>query len=227
MRRIIGKAIIQLLRNEILDAVGSLQLCAGQDSGIEAAIHAMQEVFNDTTTEAVLFADATNAFNSLNWGAALRNVQHLCPSLAPVVINTYRQLANLHVGSETILSNEGTAQGDPIAMVMYAVAIIPLLKSVAIEGATQAWYADDGGAGGKVMRVRKWWDKLVEKGPLYGYHPNPSKSVLLVKPQYHKEAVEAFADTSVVIRCDGCRYLGAAIGSPAFIEQYAPKKVDE
>ena len=227
MRRIIGKAILQLLRNEILDAAGSLQLCAGQDCGIEAAIHAMREVFNDSTTEAVLLADATNAFNSLNREAALRNVQHLCPSLAPVVINTYRQPANLYVGGETISSEEGTTQGDPIAMVMYAVAIIPLLKSVATEGATQAWYADDGGAGGKLMKVRMWWDKLVEKGPLYGYHLNPRKSVLLVKPQYHMIAVKVFADTNVEVRCDGCCYLGAAIGSPVFLEQYARKKVDE
>ena len=41
MRIIIGKAILQLFRNEISDTVGSLQLCAGQDSGIEAAIHGM------------------------------------------------------------------------------------------------------------------------------------------------------------------------------------------
>ena len=41
MRRIIGKAILQLLRNEILDVAGSLQLCAGQDSGNKAVMHAM------------------------------------------------------------------------------------------------------------------------------------------------------------------------------------------
>ena len=155
MQRIIGKAVLQLLCNEILDAAGSLQLCAGQDSGIEAAIHAMREVFNDSTTEAVLLANVTNTFNSLHREAALRNVQHLCPSLAPVVINAYQQLANLHVGGETISSEEGMTQGDPIAMVMYAVAIIPLLRSVATERATQAWYADDGGTSGKLSLMLK------------------------------------------------------------------------
>ena len=69
------------------------------------------------------------------------------------------------MGGETISSEEGkTQQGDPIAMVMYATAIIniPFVNSVATEGATQTLYADDGGASGKVMTVRKWWDKLVE-----------------------------------------------------------------
>ena len=54
-----------------------------------------------------------------------------------------------------------------------------------------------------MVRMRKWWDKLVEKGPLYGYHPDPSKSILLVKPQYHTDAIEVFADTGVAICCDG------------------------
>ena len=114
MRRILGKAILQLIRHEVMDAAGSLQLCAGQDSGIEAAIHAMAEVFSDPATEGVLLADATNAFNSLNREVALRNVQHLCPSLAQLTTNTYQQPANLHVAEEVISSEEGTTQGVPL-----------------------------------------------------------------------------------------------------------------
>ena len=48
------------------------------------------------------------------------------------------------------MSSEGTTQGDPIAMPLYATAVLPLLRSVAIEGVTQAWYADDACAGGKM-----------------------------------------------------------------------------
>ena len=38
-RRIICKAILTILNADILDTVGPSQLCAGQDSGFEAAVH--------------------------------------------------------------------------------------------------------------------------------------------------------------------------------------------
>ena len=89
MRRILGKAILRLTNQDIKEAAGSLQLCAGQENGIEAAIHAMHDVFQDEETEGILLADASNAFNRLNRAVCLCNVQHLCPSLAPTVINSY------------------------------------------------------------------------------------------------------------------------------------------
>ena len=82
LRRILGKVILNIIRPEIMEAAGSLQLCAGQDAGIEAAIHAMRDIFDDTETEGMLFAGATNAFNSLNREVCLQNVQHLCPAFS-------------------------------------------------------------------------------------------------------------------------------------------------
>ena len=80
-RRIIGKAIFAVIKYDILEAAGALQLCAGQEAGSEAAIHAMCGVFHDEQSEAVLLVDTTNAFNSLNRQAALQNIHHLCPLL--------------------------------------------------------------------------------------------------------------------------------------------------
>ena len=45
---------------------GSIQLCAGQDAGCEAAVHAMEQLFTADDTEAMILVDATNAFNRLN-----------------------------------------------------------------------------------------------------------------------------------------------------------------
>ena len=144
LRRIVGKAILRILRDDITEAVGSLQLCAGHDGGVEAAIHAMTSIFKDDECEGVLLADAPNAFNTLNREACLQNVQHLCPAMAPIVINTYRHPAYLFVGGECILSSEGTTQGDPMARPMYTIGTIPLLlRSIATAGTMQAWFADD------------------------------------------------------------------------------------
>ena len=75
LRRIIGKAIITEIKPELAESAGCLQLCAGQKSGCEAAAHAMREIFKEEDTDAILLIDASNAFNCLNRGAMLNNVQ--------------------------------------------------------------------------------------------------------------------------------------------------------
>ena len=47
-RRIIAKAVLQVVKQDILDAAGCLQWCAGQRAGCEAAVHA---IFADQDTE--------------------------------------------------------------------------------------------------------------------------------------------------------------------------------
>jgi len=131
MRRIIGKAILSIVGQDVQKAAGSLQLCAGQAAGSEAAVHAMRALFQDTSTDGVLLIDASNAFNRLNRQTALLNIRALCPPLAPVLINTYRCNGLLFVGGEVLLSAEGTTQGDPLAMAFYAIAVTPLLRKVA------------------------------------------------------------------------------------------------
>ena len=93
LRRVIGKIVMKLLRKDILKATGSLQLCAGQDAGSEAAIHAVYDMFNEDDTEAVLMVDASNAFNSINrcfqfYQAFLNNTKVLCSGISHV----YQQL---------------------------------------------------------------------------------------------------------------------------------------
>ena len=46
-RRIIAKCVLVVVRGDIQDAAGSLQLCAGQISGYEAAVHSVREGFQE------------------------------------------------------------------------------------------------------------------------------------------------------------------------------------
>ena len=191
LRRIIAKAILKFTKDDVQNTVGCLQLCAGQRAGSEAGVHAMRQIFDDDSTEALLMVDANNAFNSLNRESALRNVQILCPSLAPILINTYRNFSQLFIDGDHLLSSEGTTQGDPLAMVMYAIGILPLIQRVNID-ARQIWYADDASAGDKLTNLLKWWNKIEILGPAFGYHPNPSKTRLIVKPDKLEQAKKLF-----------------------------------
>ena len=51
--------------------------------------------------------------------------------------------AELFVLGEVLVSQEGTTQGNPLTMAMYALAIVPLMKVVHTPDALQIWFADD------------------------------------------------------------------------------------
>lgn len=58
VRRIIGKVILHVVHSDLLSVCGTMQMCAGQPAGSEAAVHAMKLIFDDKDAEAVLFAHA-------------------------------------------------------------------------------------------------------------------------------------------------------------------------
>ena len=235
LRRLVAKAILQVTKQDIKAAAGSLQVCAGQEAGIEAAVHAIQDTFAADRCEGVLLVDATNAFNSVNRAAMMHNIRILCPAMATITTNFYQAPVPLHVAGEVIQSSEGTTQGDPLAMPLYALAIIPLIDSLAQcsppstpssgPDLRQLWYADDAGAAGLVQRLRLWWDSLVDLGPLFGYYPNPTKTWLVVKEEHAAEARHEFAGTGVQITTEGRPYLGTPIGSPASCEAFSREQV--
>ena len=232
-RRIIGKAVLSVIKPDIMKAAGATQMCAGQKGGIEAIIHSMIELFADDETDAILLVDATNAFNTINRAVALHNIRHICPPLSTFLINVYRKPARLFVaGGLELESREGTTQGCPAAMAMYALAVTPLIdqlrpeKQEAKRKLIQAWYADDSQAADNLCAIKKWWDALIAAGPGYGYYPNPKKCHLIVKPHMLAEAKKIFEGTGVNVVRGGKRDLGAAIGSAEFVKSFLQQKVD-
>ena len=167
-----------------------------------------------TQQDALLLVDASNAFNSLNRQTALHNIQRLCPPfLATALINTYRAPSELYVDGDVLLSREGTTQGNPLAMPIYALATIPLIRNLKdnVSDVNQVWYADDASGAGKITRLREWWDQLNSFSSKYGYFTNACKTWLVTKKNHLSTATEAFADTDVKVTSDGRSYLGAAL----------------
>ena len=128
----------------------------------------------------------SNAVNSLNRSTALHNIRRLCPSLATILINTYGHLFDLYFDGIVLHSAEGTTQGDPLAMTMYAIATIPLVYSLRTtqKDVSQTWYADDAYASGKIDQLYSWWEHLSIEGPKFEYFPNASKTWLVTKPDH-------------------------------------------
>ena len=98
-------------------------------------------------------------------------------------------------------------------MIAYGIGILPLIKNLKqeIPDITQPWYADDNGALDKLARLETYFDSLTHHSPGQGYHPEPSKSVLILHPQ-NLEAGKVFVERYGSRVCMGAHYLGGYIG---------------
>ena len=186
----------------------------------------MREIFADQDTEGVLLVDASNAFNSLNRHAALLNMFQLCPPLATILTNTYCSPSHLFIDGTSLLSREGTTQGDPLAMPMYAISVVPVIRQL-MGMARQVWYADDAAAGGSLLQLKDWWSGLLSFSRHFGYHVNAAKTWQVVKEEYLASAQRVFDGSGIQITSAGRPYLGAAIGSQDYIRDYTRDHVSQ
>ena len=219
LRRIVGKVVCSVTRLDIEEVAGVSQLCAGTKSGIEGAVHALNELFEVGKSDGwgVLLIDAANAFNSLNRIAALWNARVLWPRCSRFLFNTYRGWATLVIrGSESVIySKEGVTQGDPLAMFIYAIGSLPLISRLrSPDKWVQTWYADDASACGPIQSLREWFLLLKEHGPSFGYFVEPSKSYVVVDQSFVSEAENIFSDYGVKV-VHSQRLLGGVIGDEA------------
>ena len=86
-----------LLKKDVLQAAGALQLCGGQAAEPGAAIHARHYIFNDGNTEGILLIDAENSFNSINQKVMLHNLKFMCTVIATYISNCYMCPARLFI----------------------------------------------------------------------------------------------------------------------------------
>ena len=114
-------------------------------------------------------------------------------------------------------------QGDPLAMSMYALGVLPLINQ--LDHLTQqVWFADDV-SGGRLGQIHEWWDRLMSLGPSYGYLANPSKTWLIVKLKHLPKATKVFHDSGINITTEGKQHLKAALGRRSFVDLYVEEKV--
>ena len=125
-----------------------------------------------------------------------------------------------------LLSREGVTQGDPLSMMFYFVATLPLVWALKGNGRWfQSWYADDSVCAGSLDDIRCWLDRLLELGPSYGYFPEPHKSYLVVAPNITHLASDAFAGLGISVVCSHS-FLGGVIGEATQCEYLIRLKVN-
>ena len=169
----------------------------------------------------VTLVDATNGFNELSKYAMLWNVRHRWAAGARFAFNSYRHNLTLVVRTNDaeaaywLEGQEGISQGDPLAMLLYGVALMPLAERMqqAVPSALQPWFADDSAIAGTSEQCAECLEFLCEQGPDYGYFPEPEKSWHICKTQDEAEAKVAFMVRDMKVNFTrGHRYLGGFLG---------------
>ena len=104
-------------------------------------------------------------------------------------------------------------QGGPLAMIEYGIIILPLIKNLKweIPDTTQPCYADYSGSLGTFAILEIYFYSLTLQDPGRGYHPKPSKSVIIVHPD-NLESGKVFGACHGYKVCTVARYLGGYIG---------------
>ena len=185
--------------------------------------------FEKPETYAILLIDDENAFNSLNRELALKNVETHCPALHHALANSYEHPTNLYVNNTVLTSTEGTTQGDPLAMAMYGIGIIPmieLLQKNKCHPNTQKRYADDRSAAGDLMSLREILDNLDRHGKAVGYNVKPYKCQLIIKENRRESAIKVFEGTNITM-VDGYRVLGLLIGAPSACDKNIESEIEK
>ena len=220
-RRLFSKLILKVAGPEATMACQDDQLCAGPKAGIDGTIHKVQALWDkklSTEEWGILLLDARSAFNEINRVGILWTVRHLWPSGAHFLLNFYCNWSSLVLqnGNETasiLHSREGVTQGDPLIMISYGIRILPLIKNLKWEthDVTQPWYADNIRALGTFAKIETNFYLLPRQGLGQGYPPDPTKSVLIIRPD-NIEAGKEFRERHGFRVCTGACYLGGYIG---------------
>ena len=153
---------LSFMLDDIITSVGPLQVCAGQEHGCEAVVHAMSKMYKEEHYKALLLAGAANAFNSVNRKVFLHNINVVCPSISIYLENCYTLPSSLFIiGRTEIQSSDETTQGDPVAMSIDALSVIPLMLMVleitntnTNSDAKVIAYADDFSAAGSISNLK-------------------------------------------------------------------------
>ena len=145
-------------------------------------------MFQHENSNIVILVDAANPFNNLNGKFLLHNIKFICSEIATYVYNFYSVLARLVIrGGLEFTSREGSTQGDPFGMAIYAIRITPIVDMMLVamqnDHSKMVGFADNVTASRNLEALRS---------PNYGYYSQFTKSWLIFKENKLVEVVQLF-----------------------------------
>ena len=135
------------------------------------------------------------------------------PSVLRLASTAYATSSLLVIGNETILSETGVQQGDPLGPVLFALAVDQIARSV--RSPINIWYLDDATIGGPAESVCEDLRRIIPMLSDIGLEVNPTKSEVSNVSCYNFQsvliAIESALQVVTVTEREGLGILGAPI----------------
>jgi hypothetical protein len=229
-RRTTSKLGMKYVRDKMSAYLSPLQVGVGVPNGAEAVVHALNYLLSQPwdSNQFVMKIDLSNAFQNVLREPFLKEVKEHCPEIYPWVEYCYQCPSFLYVGEEILLNHCGVQQGDPLAPLLFALALHIILKKVqekCPELKLNVWFLDDGTLVGSKQDLLKVLKIFTKDGPALGLYVNLAKSLAwspLVIADFSGFPVDILTQAG-----GGTKLLGSAIGDDAALEAVATKRVDK
>ena len=130
LRRLTSKCFSYGMAVRAANILCPLQMGVAVRGGLEALIHTVRELVEQEEDLMFLQVDLENAFNFVDQDLAFREVEEHFPDMLQWVLTCYGQQAVLTFGSSVIYSKTGFHQGDPLASLLFSLALHPILKII-------------------------------------------------------------------------------------------------
>ncbi|XP_061706794.1 uncharacterized protein LOC133517478 [Cydia pomonella] len=170
-RRLTSKICCREFHSRLTEKFKPIQLGFGLKGGCEGAVHAARSFIDSPNFEILVKIDVRNAFNSIDRGVLLTQVEKELPEIYGYLWQCYGSASSLMYKNMEIPSCVGCQQGDPLGPVIFSLAIHPIINQLTSN--LNFWYLDDGTIGGKKSTVladlRTLNDRFAEIGLAINY----------------------------------------------------------
>jgi hypothetical protein len=172
-RRIVSKIACMLAKTTISNYLIPHQIGFAIDKGAEAAIHTTRSFLENNKDCMIVKIDYKNAFNCVNRDIFMHEIKKFYPDIYPYVHSSYNHDSILLFNDNTILSQEGAQQGDPLGPLLFCMAIQPIVNK--LKSRLNVWYLDDGTIGDTQEVVMSDFEYITEESKRIGLEINISK----------------------------------------------------